>query len=48
MLNTNVDEITFGEDGKVNGIRCGEETATAPLVICDPTYCADKFLKPMG
>jgi len=24
MLNTNVDEILFGDDGKVNGIRSGE------------------------
>jgi Rab GDP dissociation inhibitor len=37
MLNTNVDEILF-ENGKVSGIRCGEEIAKAPLVICDPTY----------
>lgn len=37
MLNTNVDEILM-EDGKVTGIRCGEETAKAPMVICDPSY----------
>lgn len=40
MLNTNVDEILF-EDGKACGVRCGEETARAPLVICDPTYVRD-------
>lgn len=39
MLNTNVDEILF-ENGKVSGIRSGEEKATAPLVICDPSYVA--------
>lgn len=39
MLNTNVDEILF-EDGKAKGVRCGEESATAPLIICDPSYVA--------
>ena len=38
MLNTKVDEVTFDGDGKANGIKVGEETATAPLVICDPSY----------
>lgn len=47
MLNTNVDEILFGEDGKVTGIRSGENTATAPLVICDPSYCAQERVKPV-
>ena len=37
MLNTNVDEILF-EEGRAVGVRCGEESARAPLVICDPTY----------
>jgi len=37
MLNTNVDEILF-EDGKAVGVRCGEESARAPLVIADPSY----------
>lgn len=37
MLNTQVDEILM-EDGKVVGIRNGEHTAKAPLVICDPSY----------
>jgi len=37
MLNTNVDEILF-EGGRAVGVRCGEESARAPLVICDPTY----------
>lgn len=38
MLNTKVDEVTFAEDGKVTGIRVGNDTASAPLVICDPSY----------
>lgn len=37
MLNTKVDEILFN-NGKVSGIRSGEETAKAPLIICDPSY----------
>lgn len=37
MLNTKVDEILM-EDGKVIGIRSGENKAMAPLVICDPSY----------
>ena len=37
MLNTPVDEILY-ESGKAVGVRCGEESARAPLVICDPTY----------
>ena len=37
MLNTAVDEILM-EDGKAVGVRVGEETARAPLVICDPSY----------
>lgn len=37
MLNTKVDELIV-EDGKVTGIRSGEEVAKAPLVICDPSY----------
>lgn len=47
MLNTNVDEILM-EDGKATGIRCGEETATAPIVICDPSYAPEPMLKPTG
>ena len=46
MLNTNADEITFDAEGKVTDIKCGEEAATAPLVICDPSYADDKLLKP--
>lgn len=38
MLNTPVDEILFNEQGQVSGIRSGEQTARAPLIICDPSY----------
>lgn len=37
MLNTKVDEILV-KDGKVVGIKSGEEEAKAPMVICDPSY----------
>ena len=48
MLNTNVEEILFGEDGKVTGIKVGEDTATAPLVICDPSYVTPNRVKKTG
>jgi len=38
MLNKPVDEILFGEDGKVCGIRAEGEVARAPLILCDPSY----------
>lgn len=48
MLNTQVDEILM-EDGKAKGIRSGDQTATAPLVICDPSYVNnDSRVKPVG
>lgn len=37
MLNTPVSDILF-QDGKVVGIKSGEEEAKAPMVICDPSY----------
>lgn len=48
MLNTPVDEITFGADGKVTGIKSGENTATAPLVVCDPSYTTADKIKAAG
>jgi Rab GDP dissociation inhibitor len=41
MLDKPVDEILFDESGKVRGIRCGDENAYAPKILCDPTYCLD-------
>jgi len=48
MLNTEVEDVTFGEDGKVNGIKSGDNIATAPIVICDPSYVKDAHLKPVS
>ena len=45
MLNTKVDEITMGEDGKVTGIKCGDNKAEAPIVLCDPSYTKKENLK---
>ena len=47
MLNTKVDEILY-EDGKAVGIRSGENTAKAPLIICDPSYTTEDKIKPIG
>ena len=48
MLNTPVDEILFDDDGKVKGIKSGDQTATAPLVICDPSYTTADKIKSVG
>ena len=49
MLNTPVDEILFNTDGQVTGVRSGEQTARAPLIICDPSYVRDlKKTKSVG
>lgn len=52
MLNTQVDEILM-ENDKVVGIRSGDVKATAPLVICDPSYTmpadgTSPYVKPIG
>lgn len=38
MLNQDIDEISFGADGKVEGVKAGGQLAKSPLVICDPSY----------
>ena len=38
MLNTPCDEIVFGEDGKVTGIKSREQFGRCKQVICDPSY----------
>ncbi|XP_076028937.1 GDP dissociation inhibitor [Oratosquilla oratoria] len=44
MLDKPIDEIVM-ENGKVAGVRSGEETAKCKQVYCDPTYVADKVEK---
>ena len=41
MLDKQVDEIVYNEEGKFAGVRSGEETVKAEMVIGDPSY----FLK---
>lgn len=48
MLNKPVDELVYGEDGKVCGVRSGEEVAKAKMVICDPSYAAPTKTKSVG
>lgn len=45
MLDKPVDEIVYNEDGTFAGVRSGEETAKAKIVIGDPTYFPDKVRK---
>lgn len=52
MLNTQVDEVLM-EGDKVVGIKSGDASAKAPIVICDPSYVmgADgqsKHVKPVA
>lgn len=42
MLDKPVDEIVFGDDGKVIGVRSGEEVAKCKQVYCDPSYIPNK------
>lgn len=44
MLDKPVDEIVF-ENGKVVGVRCGEEIAKCKQVYCDPSYVPDRVTK---
>lgn len=39
MLHKNVDGFVYGDDGKVCGVRSGDEVAKCKMVICDPSYC---------
>jgi len=45
MLNKDIDEILFGEDGKVKGVKSGDEIAKTKIVICGPTYPLNCGLK---
>lgn len=42
MLDKEGCEIQYGEDGKVIGVKSGDEVARCKLVICDPSYAKDK------
>jgi len=38
MLNQDIDEVVFGDNGRVIGIRAGDKVAKAPLIVMDPSY----------
>ncbi|CAO3661091.1 unnamed protein product [Umbelopsis ramanniana] len=42
MLDKKVDEIVYDSEGKVSGVRSGDEVAKTKLVICDPSYASNK------
>jgi len=45
MLNKPIDEILFDENGKVTGVKSGDETAKCKQLFCDPSYVPDKIEK---
>jgi Rab GDP dissociation inhibitor len=49
MLNRDVDEILFSNDGKAYGIKCSEDGKTmmakAPMIIGDPSYFSQDKIK---
>ena len=38
MLNTDAKELVYNEQGKVTGVKAGDETAKTSIVVCDPSY----------
>ncbi len=44
MLDKPVDELVM-EDGKVVGVKSGEEVAKCKFVVCDPSYVQDRVKK---
>jgi len=45
MLDKQVDEIVFDENGQAVGVRSGGETAKCKQVYCDPSYAPDRVRK---
>lgn len=48
MLDKEVDEILFDNDGKAVGVRVGDEAAKAPVIIGEPTYFPKEKLVATG
>uniref|UniRef100_A0A7S3L6F5 Rab GDP dissociation inhibitor n=1 Tax=Amphora coffeiformis TaxID=265554 RepID=A0A7S3L6F5_9STRA len=48
MLNQDIDEICFNEEGKAYGVKAGNQMAKANLVIGDPSYFPQEKIKPTG
>ncbi len=45
MLSKQIEEIVYGEDGKVIGVKSDGEMAKCKAVICDPSYAPTKVKK---
>ena len=48
MLDKPVDEIVMDAEGRVAGVRSGEETAKCKFVVCDPSYLPASGKKVVG
>ena len=48
MLNKPVDGFEYDADGKVCGVRSGNEVARTKLVICDPSYAPANKVRQTG
>jgi Rab GDP dissociation inhibitor len=48
MLNRDVDEIIYNNDGKACGIRSGNDMARAKMIIGDPSYFPREKVRPTG
>jgi len=48
MLNKPVDGFEYGPDGKVCGVRSGDEVAKCKQVICDPSYIGPEKKQILG
>ena len=48
MLNRDVDEICFDDNGQACGVKSGNEMATAKMVIGDPSYFPRDKIRPTG
>ncbi len=44
MLDKQVDELVM-ENGKVVGVRSGDDVARCKMVLCDPSYSPDNCKK---
>lgn len=48
MLHKDIDGFVYGDDGKVVGVKSGDEVAKCKMVICDPSYCAPEKKRAIG
>ena len=38
MLNKDIDEVLFDSEGKISGVKSGDEVAKCKMLICHPSY----------